>query len=483
MSDVLTMPYKAPLAKKRVLCGNFSGLDRRAFPQAGGLSYAENLATDKLPFLHGQGKMEDRSVVASGAAMQNYIFVLENTLYLVGFDGSYMNLYRVNKDKNSLIHTFTQKLTTEEATDAVQDSVLCGKGYGADARGRRLLLYPLGYSAVVSEDGSMLSDFVDIGALSDRKGFISAQIHENRLFATDGYSIYASRPESLVSFVETPGNEQDDSPWCAQIPEEAENEKPIQGLIKFKGQLYYFGHHSFGRIRGGSCPFYVEELFSKGTVNIQSVQVVEDKLLFLAKEGVYAFDGSRLELISQKLDLVDCTDGVAGVKNGIYYLALPDTERSIVYTYCPKNNSWGCMELSGKVKMFAAGEQDLYCLTEKGIHYGIYRLTDTHSDGFMAVAVLDNGEELHSKKLRRVKLLCNLEEGDSLDCDLQIVTKEGDVMQIPFLRSQTGNGTAVFSKTVTAPEGRLFFMVLSAIGNAAVGGYELTFEKGVDDDG
>ena len=482
MKEILTLPYTTKLPKKQSFCGNFSGLDKGAFPVAGSLCYGENVATDALPFLHGQEGLEERSVTSTGAAMQTYLFVVDETLYLVGFDGSYLTIYRVDENSHTLIHTFAEEMTTAQALTAVQDSVLCGIGYGADARGRRLLLYPLGYSAVVAPDESTLTDFVNIGSLSDCKGFISAVIFENRLFATDGYNIYASRPESLVSFVEKEGAENDDSPWCGQIPEEAENEMPIRGLIEFRGELYYFGHNSFGRIRGASYPFYVEELFSYGTVNMKSVQVVGDHLLFLGREGVYAYDGNRLRLISQKIALANCTDGVAGVKNGIYYLALSEGEGSQVYTYCQSNDSWGCMTLAGRVKMFAGGRESLYCLTEEGIHHGLYRFGGS-SDGFYAVAMLHESDALHTKKLTKVKLLADLTKGAKLSCDLQIIAGDGSAHQIPLLDGATGEGTVVFSQNVAVPEGRLFFMIISATGDVSVGGYELTFTKGVGENG
>ena len=79
-------------------------------------------------------------------------------------------------------------------------------------------------------------------------------------------------------------------------------------------------------------------------------------------------------------------------------------------------------------------------------------------------------------------MLADLGEQGKLSCDLQITTKEGSTYEIPFLNGETGSGNRVFSQNVFAPEGRLFFMVISAEGNASVGGYELTFTEGVEGD-
>ena len=148
-------------------------------------------------------------------------------------------------------------------------------------------------------------------------------IHDNRLFATikgDARSVIFSEELNPTNFnvsTEEGGyiNMSDDFGKCNKV-------------VSFDGYLYVFRDYNIARITEGRDrnEFVVTQLYvGNGKIYPNTVSVCGDKIMFLAADGVYKFDGTTAKKINFDFD-----DMIVGIDNhnaigqyfdGNYYLA------------------------------------------------------------------------------------------------------------------------------------------------------------------
>lgn len=99
-------------------------------------------------------------------------------------------------------------------------------------------------------------------------------------------------------------------------------------VISFKGNVYIFRDYNISKITayGDDDEFVVSQLYvSNGKIHAGTICVCGDKIIYLATDGLYSFDGSKstkLDLnISSLLTGNENDLAVAGYGNGNYYLA------------------------------------------------------------------------------------------------------------------------------------------------------------------
>lgn len=158
----------------------------------------------------------------------------------------------------------------------------------------------------------------------DAPSVSSMCMHSERLFATE------SGAGDRLWF----SDDMDPRNWSISLDEAGYIELPdVKGkLIKavsFAGYVYVFRSYGIMRVTafGDQTQFSVSELFSStGRIYPDSVTVCGDKIIFLADDGLYAFDGlsaNRLRLgIDTLLSKADKSNLACGYFRGKFFMAL-----------------------------------------------------------------------------------------------------------------------------------------------------------------
>lgn len=468
MRGKLTMSEYPRNVKIKTVKGESGGL-------AKGLRSASNVNTESLPILKGHRGFQDCSVTSSGAIYQLLIFPVENNMYLIAHDGVSLRLFLIYPmGGHKHIFTFPDTMTLDVAKEKVRCVVYCGFDYG-DNRGRRVIIYPLGYSATINEQTYELEGFLNLDDYCDYNVFHSATLHEKRIFGTDGQKIYASEVESLIAFLPSNTKVKETDPWAGTVHHDGMYKDPISGVISFGGNVYYFCRNSFGRVWGGGNPFRTEELYMIGTVDFRSVKVLEEGLYFLSEKGLMVYDGQKLRRVSDPLGIENFQQGIGQVYRGQYYLAM-SAERDIIYTYSPQTDSWGCIPFSkGEITMMAVAGEWLYILScINSEEYAVSRSTELFT-GFSFCTQMYGLDSMASDKLIGLRICVDFSPGSSLSASLSVNKRNGKQEKYSVFSSVTGSGVTVLGKRISGVSGIGFALEVTIQGNATVGGYEILF--------
>lgn len=151
----------------------------------------------------------------------------------------------------------------------------------------------------------------------------SMVIHYERLFAT------VDKEKSAVWF----SDDLDPTSWTVSLDEAGfieliDERGALEKVISFSDYLYIFREYGISRLTAfaSQTSFSANNLFvSSGKIYSSSACVCGDKILFLANDGIYKFDGLNttkiLTNISNNLLGIDNSNAMACYHNGKYYLA------------------------------------------------------------------------------------------------------------------------------------------------------------------
>ena len=467
------LPIDTKGQKRTVQSVTPSGLNSSKTTSVGGMETVMNLDTSTLPDLVGHGRFQSMQLSDSGIVLQLYYFTVKNSLYLVGFDGNYVVLYGVTDAGYQKLHAFSDTVTQEQLQTEKISAVYCHSQYG-EVNSRCIVIYPFGYCIKINRyDG--IDSFEKLEGNVSELHLRHAVLHKNRIFATDGHRIYASRPGSLTDF--TSHDEDDESAsWSAVISDDVNAALPVTGFIRYRGKLYYFCQNSFGQIRGETNPFRTEALWEVGAVDIESVKVLGDQLYFLSEKGLIVFDGQTVNSVSEPLGIGSFAAGVGGVWKGQYYLGLPGDTLGKIYTYCPQNKSWGSILCYGNAVQFCTTNDRFYQVSDFSGQVNLYKWTDQRN-GWTATTNPITVNQLEEKHLLGVRMEMLLQNGARVNCDLTVTRRDGSTQTYPLFQDITGKTRMIVSKRLRDIYGIAFSFSFRATLGAAVSKWELVWEE------
>lgn len=211
----------------------------------------------------------------------------------------YLNLYDAEPKFIDLNLKFTSKPTA-----------FCYNHYGDDC-----LVFCSKTDNMVVWDGVNLPEVV-----VDAPKIISSVIHKERCFA-----IVENDPNTLWF-----SDDLDPTNWSVGLQDAgfikmADGRGRLLRLISYGGYLYIFRERGISRLtaNGSQEDFYLTHLFvSSGRILDDTITLCGDRIIFVATDGVYAFDGASTIRILETLGdlLVKNSGAVACFFNGKYYL-------------------------------------------------------------------------------------------------------------------------------------------------------------------
>ncbi len=189
------------------------------------------------------------------------------------------------------------------------------------------------------------------------------------------------------------------------------------GCVSYLGYVMFFKEDAVHKVYGSKPSNY--QVMTSGINGVAAgcegtVAVVNETLYYVARNGVYAFNGAQPEIISQKLEGLSFTAGAAGVYRNRYYASLKDpTGAWRVYVYDALRGLWS-KEDDLHLYGCACGAGELYCIDADGNLFTIAGDRDETIDWMLETGdLLENALEF--KHIRRILLYFRIEAGAELN--------------------------------------------------------------------
>lgn len=199
-------------------------------------------------------------------------------------------------------------------------------------------------------NSSALRDLKKNGASSAETGENKAphgkfiELHYERLWLADDNNLYISKDFDIDDFT-TPTDENEVNQHGAEIVAYSNDGSKIIGLKVIFDDVVIFKERSIFKIYGTNPTVYQKvQIFSaNGAIADKSIVATNKGAFFINKDGIYVYDGTNVNLISQKITPIfrrvnvnAITKSVAYYWNDKYILAIPvdsSTENNLIIEY------------------------------------------------------------------------------------------------------------------------------------------------------
>ncbi|MDF2800790.1 MAG: hypothetical protein K0S61_693 [Anaerocolumna sp.] len=170
------------------------------------------------------------------------------------------------------------------------------------------------------------------------------ELHYERLWLADDNNLYISKDFDIDDFT-TPTDENEVNMHGAEIVAYSNDGSKIIGLKVIFDDVVIFKEKSIFKIYGTNPTVYqkVQIFSSNGAIADKSIVATSKGAFFINKDGIYVYDGTNVNLISQKITPIfrrinvdAITKAVAYYWNDKYILAIPvdgSTENNLIIEY------------------------------------------------------------------------------------------------------------------------------------------------------
>ena len=192
------------------------------------------------------------------------------------------------------------------------------------------------------------------------------------------------------------------------------------GCVSYLGYVMFFKEDAVHKVYGSKPANY--QVMTSGINGVsagceKTVTVVNETLYYVARNGVYAFNGAQPEMISQKLEGLSFSAGTAGVYRNRYYASLRDqTGAWTVYVYDALRGLWS-KEDGLALYGCAYGAGELYCIDSEGNLFTVSGDRDEVVEWMLETGDLMDGA-MEFKHLRRILMYFRMEAGAELNVEV-----------------------------------------------------------------
>lgn len=134
------------------------------------------------------------------------------------------------------------------------------------------------------------------------------------------------------------------------------------GCVSLRGQLLFFKDDLVYRVSGNKpSNFQIDKISENGLQKgcEKSLETIDGVLFYKSRNGVFAYDGSIPQKISDALGNYYYTDAVAGKHFSKYYITMVSGGKRVMYVYDKRTGVWYA-EDSADVRFFAEYDGALY---------------------------------------------------------------------------------------------------------------------------
>ena len=165
-----------------------------------------------------------------------------------------------------------------------------------------------------------------------------ATVDNNRVFAAQGNSIYASSQGNYAKWNEFADEDGNPNP-LGSYAETLDTPQDITGIIKYRGNVVIVKPDLVYESFGNKPPYRIVEVAKTGCIDGRSVVEVNSVLYWLGHKGIYAYTGGQPRNISEKLNKT-FENGIAGTDGRKYYISAYDGDKWELYVYDTYSGLW-----------------------------------------------------------------------------------------------------------------------------------------------
>lgn len=187
--------------------------------------------------------------------------------------------------------------------------------------------------------------------------------NENRLWGTDGKSVYCCKPGDPTNWNVFDGLESDSWTVMPESPGE------FTAVTSYKGFPQFQKENKIYKVYGSYPSNF--QLLSSATMGVEpgsgeSLAIAGETMFWLGLNGIVGYSGGIPTLVSQKLGEEKYRNAVAGTNGVKYYVSMEDDQgRWGLYVFDTRCSAW-CREDDTHAIQFANIGMDMYCLTDSG---------------------------------------------------------------------------------------------------------------------
>ena len=192
------------------------------------------------------------------------------------------------------------------------------------------------------------------------------------------------------------------------------------GCISHRGQLLFFKDNIVYRVSGDKpSNFQIDKISESGLQSgcERSLEIIDEVLYYKSRNGVFAYDGSIPQKISDALGNFYYTDALAGKHFSKYYITMIHDGVRKLYVYDTRYKLWHAeddadirffTEYNGA--LYGAIDNDVVCLS--GAPAGIFGATEAEGAVKWSIETGDIGlDSPYQKFLRRILIRMDMDDG------------------------------------------------------------------------
>lgn len=140
-----------------------------------------------------------------------------------------------------------------------------------------------------------------------------AETYNNRLYGVSGSYVYISTQGDFTNWITD--NDDDFSTqnaWSELCFSTQASTNDFIGITSFDNHVTLFKNDYIHRVNNTDNPFVIGSLFDKGALNQRCICSADGILYFMSQKAIYAYTGSKIQILDTALDTYKYVDGALG---------------------------------------------------------------------------------------------------------------------------------------------------------------------------
>lgn len=195
-----------------------------------------------------------------------------------------------------------------------------------------------------------------------------AAVHLSRLFGVDDERVYASGYNDYTNWnLDTIDEYNESNAWCSPAQSNTKAGGSFTGITNFQGHIVCFKRDFMHEIYNTKNPFRIQDIYAQGTIDGDTVQDVDGRLIFVSEDGVKLYTGASPRSIGRCLNIRSYVYAKSGSDGRLYYLYCEDAEGGRrLFVYDTLTEYWSEEAVDCRVLGFAHNQNGMYMLTSDG---------------------------------------------------------------------------------------------------------------------
>ena len=140
-----------------------------------------------------------------------------------------------------------------------------------------------------------------------------AEVYGDRLYGVSGAYVYISGAGDYMNWMQdTVNNFSEDNAFNKLCFSTQASTNDFVGITAFDNHVTLFKSDYVHRVNNTSNPFSVGDLFNKGALNQKCICSADGTLYFMSQKAIYAYTGSKIQILDTALDTYKYVDGALG---------------------------------------------------------------------------------------------------------------------------------------------------------------------------